>query len=239
VNPTHRMSQQLQLIAAISGVLLAASGEATSDDLAIGRGSAALLLPDAGSLTADAVDIATCPGVHGCKGTVGTTACPDDWAAVQACLNANLSRHMWFSKQIGPSNAAIAPPDYYFAQPLVPCGNHQWLDGVTGNQSGGAVLKFAAGATGISIVTNTTVANGVSCYQNTLPSVGAQITALSLQGSERYVAGSSNTLTSADGIRSHWRSTSNAPNQCASYHHAHIAHGPTDRQTLRSRPHHH
>lgn len=191
------------LVVVIAGVAcLACISPSTNDTAgsnAVSTVASPVSVPSSGSLVPDMIDIASCPAVHGCQGTIGTSACPDDWAAIQSCLNANPGRHIWFSRQNGFSSANIAPPDYYLGQALVPCGNDQWLDGSTGLASGGAVLKFAAGATGFSIIKNVT-SPGITCPQQTLPSNGARVSSMALQGSEPYVSGGTNTLTTANGV---------------------------------------
>lgn len=79
-----------------------------------------------------------CPGVTG----DGVT---DDYSALQACLNVNAGRHIFFPKtQIVDSSGNH--PDYHISQALHMKGYEQWLDGEVGGEAfGGVQIKCDAG----------------------------------------------------------------------------------------------
>lgn len=124
-------------------------------------------------------------GVHGCiSGAFGSATCPDDADAIQACLNENPGAHIYFTKVRGlpPSPLpASLPPDYYLSKPIVPCGSDQRLDGSSGMQSVGTLLRFASGSAGIEIIKNTTLSASTPCPYPYAPQ-GVRIESMFLNG---------------------------------------------------------
>lgn len=76
----------------------------------------------------------------------------DNAAPLQAMLNNNAGKHIFFPK-LGASNSgggSITSCEYLSSQPLTLAGNSQWLEGQVGGQwSGGACIRFPQGVPGI------------------------------------------------------------------------------------------